>query len=510
MEMKDRTSYLKYGTGLLIFIHLLIAIPLSYYLNIWTDEASTLYATQNGFWVAFQTAVIEQKQAPFYFWLLSFWRLVNESIFFARLFSILSSVAAIWLFAKLAGRLMRPKAALLATAFFALHPFLFWASVEIRVYSLVILLSLGLIYTFLDAFWDNAENRIAPIVRFAILSVIALYTNYYLGPMLVGFLIPLIIYRRWRAVANYLATMVVVGLAFLPMILFVRSEMNARSSVFVEDRSIISGLRILWNHVLTYLLPTEIFSTYVTSAAAVARLWLVRLLLVVLTGFTLARWRRVSGHTIVLGTTVATILAFLLVAYFTVGSWLVAIRHASLLFPPLLLFFASLLNDLFREDEKNRKIFHFAAPAFAAIVIACFAYTLVNLYPQLAKRGDWARVGQFIEQNEKPDQPIVIFHTYDALSLPYHYSGVNRILPDERYFEFDFGTPTPEFVARRTAFTLSKIPIDAPEIWLLMNDECNTPGICESFDEYIAANYTVVTEQSFYGQKAYLLKKRAS
>lgn len=508
--MTDRTSYQSSGVRLLIFIHLLIAIPLAYYLNIWNDEASTLYATQNGFWVAFQTAAIEQKQAPLYFWVLSLWRQMSESIFFARLFSIMCSVAAIWLFAKLADRLLRPKAAFLATAFFALHPFLVWASVEIRVYSLVILLSLGLIYAFLDAFWDNAGNRFAPIVRFAILSVIALYTNYYLGPMLVGFLLPLIGFRRWRLAARYLGTMVIVGLAFLPMILFVKSEMHARSSVFIEDRSVIAGLKILWNHVLTYILPTEIFPAVVTSAAAVARLWLVRILLVVIAGFTLARRRLVSAHTIVFGTMVATILGFLLVAYFIVGSWLVLIRHASLLFPPLILFFSLLLNDLFSQDVKARKVFRFAAPAFAAIVLACFAYTLVNLYPHLAKPGDWARVGQFIEKNESPNQPIVIFHTYDALALPYHYSGVNRILPDERFFEFDFGTPTPEFVKTRTAFTLSKIPPDAPEIWLLVNEECERPGICESFEEFITANYNVVIEQNFYGQKAYLLRKKAS
>ncbi len=509
MEMTDRTSYLKY-IGLLILTHLLIAIPFAYYLNIWTDEASTLYATQNGFGVAFQTAVIEQKQAPLYFWILSLWRQISESIFFARIFSIICSALAIWLFAKLADRLLVKKAALLASAFFALHPFLFWASAEIRVYSLVILLSLGLIYTFLDAFWDNAENRIAPIVRFGALAITALYTNYYLGPMLVGFLIPLIVYRRWRAVTNYLVTMAVVGLAFLPMILFVRSEMNARSSVFIEERSVISGLRILWNHVLTYLLPTEIFSTGVTSTVAVARLWFVRILLAVVAYFTFTRRRLLSEETIVLATTVATLIGFLLVAYFVVGSWLVAIRHASIMFAPLILFFASLLNDLFDEDEKNRKVFRFAAPAFAVIVLVCFCYTLVNLYPNLTKRGDWARVGQFIEQNEKPDQPIVISHTYDAIALPYHYRGVNRILPDERYFEFDFGSPTPEFIAKRTAFTLSKIPVDSPEIWLLVNDECDTPGICDSFEEYIAANYTVVIEKNFSGQKAFLLRKRGS
>ncbi|MEQ1923584.1 MAG: hypothetical protein ABL952_13845, partial [Pyrinomonadaceae bacterium] len=329
-------------------------------------------------------------------------------------------------------------------------------------------------------------------------------------PMLVGFLIPLVICRRWRDAARYLATMAIVGLAFLPMILFLRSELHARSTVFIEDSSVISGLKILWNHVLTFLLPTEIFTTYVTSPAAVARLWLMRALVVVVAGFTLARRRQVSGHTFVFGAMVVTILAFLLTAYFTVGSWLVQVRHASLLFAPLILFFVSLLNDLFSEDEKARKVFRFATPAFAAVVLACFAHTLFNLYPNLTKRGDWARVGQFIEKNEAPDQPIVISHTYDAIALPYHYSGVNRILPDERYFEFDFGSPTPEFVSKRTAFTLSKIPADSPEIWLLVNDECDTPGICDSFEAFIAANYTVVIEQNFSGQKAFLLKKRGS
>ncbi len=509
MQTQDGNRYRSWDVPLLIFVHLLVAVPFAYLLNIWTDEASSLYATQNGFRVAFQTAVIEQKQAPLYFWVLSLWRQLGDSIFVARAFSMLCAAASIWLFSKLAHRLMRPRAALLATAFFALHPFLFWASVEIRVYSLVVLLSLGLIYTFLDAFWDNDEGRFAPLLRFVVLAVVALYTNYYLGPMLVGFLIPLVVFKRWHSAAKYMVTMAVVGLLFLPMVLIVRTEMHARSSVFVEESSLISGLRLLWNHVLTYLLPTEIFATGETSAMSIVRLWLMRVLLVVIAGFAIARRRLISAHTVILGTTVATILAFLLAAYFIVGSWLVAIRHASLLFAPLILLFGSLLNDLFGRDENGRKWFKFLVPAAAAVVLACFVYTLIYLYPNMTKRGDWARVGQFIEKNENPNQPIVVFHTYDALSLPYHYRGMNRILPDERYFEFDFGSPTPDFVARRTAYTLSKIPTDAPQIWLLMNDECKTAGICESFEQFVAANYDVELEQNFFGQRVLLLNKKA-
>ncbi|MGE3468319.1 MAG: glycosyltransferase family 39 protein, partial [Pyrinomonadaceae bacterium] len=204
------------GVGILIAAHLAIALPMAYLLTIWTDEASTLYATQNGFWHAVQTAAIEQKQAPLYFWVISIWRMANDSIFFARLFSVLCSVVGIWLFARLAARLLGEKAALLAAAFFALHPYLFWASTEIRVYSLVILLSVALIAAFLDAFWDEDKPGTWPTLKFALLAIAALYTNYYLGGMLAALMLPLVLFRRWRSAAIYVGTMAAVGLAFLP------------------------------------------------------------------------------------------------------------------------------------------------------------------------------------------------------------------------------------------------------------------------------------------------------
>ena len=80
---------------ILIFVHLAIALPLAFRLNIWTDEASTLYTTQKGFFQAFQNLFTDEKQAPLYFLFLSLWRKLNDSIFFARLFSIICSALAI-------------------------------------------------------------------------------------------------------------------------------------------------------------------------------------------------------------------------------------------------------------------------------------------------------------------------------------------------------------------------------------------------------------------------------
>src|SRR5690349_20813504 len=64
----------------LSLLHLLITLPLAYVLNIWADEASTLYTTEHGFFYAFRSALADEKQAPLYFWFLSLWREIDASI----------------------------------------------------------------------------------------------------------------------------------------------------------------------------------------------------------------------------------------------------------------------------------------------------------------------------------------------------------------------------------------------------------------------------------------------
>src|SRR5437868_1147370 len=76
---------------LLIAAHVVIAVPLARLLPIWSDEGSTLYTTEHGIAWAIQNAATFERQAPLYFWLLSLWREMNGSIFFARVPSIAAS-----------------------------------------------------------------------------------------------------------------------------------------------------------------------------------------------------------------------------------------------------------------------------------------------------------------------------------------------------------------------------------------------------------------------------------
>lgn len=494
---------------LLIGCHLLIVLPLAWHLNIWSDEASSLYSTESiGF--AFQNAASVERQAPLYFWVLSLWRMLNGSVFFARLLSIIFSGVAIWLFAGIAQRLLRStRASMLATAFFALHPILIWASTEIRVYALVILLSIALLRVFLTAFFDEsrATTQKSAGLFFLLLCVASLYTNYYLGFLLVGLFAALVVTGRWRPAAHYLATMAATAAAVSPLAFSFGSQFAVNTTDIGDTPSVIAGSRHIWNHVLTFILPADVRPGYEATAVGLVRLWIVRIGIGATAVLAALRWRRLSHYTIGLGALSTTILGGLLVAYFFVGGSLVELRHASVLFAPLTLFLASLISDAYATDN-DPGVWKYAATLAGVMVLWFFWYAVSGMYPGWTKNGDWARVGAYIQQNEKPDQPIVVFHTYDALAMHYEYHGVNRVVPDERFFDFDFGVATPERVKERTDFTIAKIPSDANEIWLIANDECKQPGVCAEFEQFLNDNYQVVEQRAFYRNNVTLLRRR--
>lgn len=492
----------------LIAVHLAIALPLAFSLNIWVDEASSLYTTQQGFFVAFQNAALNEKQAPLYFWLLSLWRMLNDSIFFARLFSVVCSIAAISVFVRFVSRVFEPRAALLASAFFSLHPFLFWASLEIRGHSLVILLSTALIKLFFDGFTDANRSRHSRIA-FVCTAIIALYTHYYLGFLLAGFFVALIITKNWMSLRAFALSMVITATAFLPFVAAnARVQFLARASGYLESVSIFDAIQILWHHAITFLLPAELLRGEEISSFTVFRIWVVRIAVITLVILIVKYRSNMQRRTLTLTTITLIAFGYFFVVGFFASPHYIALRHATPLFVPFILFITSLCSDLFSEiSERTTKIVTFVC---GLLVLASFSYSITTMYPNATKRGDWARIGEFIEQNESPGQPIIVFTTFDALALPYHYRGVNKILPDENFFAFDqeaaFGTEAS--LQTQTDFVISEIPPDAERIWFAVNEKCLTTQACVPLENFVQANYTIEIEKEFYLEKLYLLKKR--
>jgi uncharacterized membrane protein len=505
---------------ILIFLHLLIALPLAFYLNIWMDEASTLYTTENGIAGALRNALTDEKQAPLYFWMLSLWREINSSVFFARLFSVLCSALAIRLFFETARALFPEKTAFFIAAVFALHPYLIWASLEIRVYSLVILISILLLNYFNKAYFEEKamesggefRHKKARII-YILLSIFALYTNYYLGFFLAGGLSALLVTRKWSAAKRYFLDMIFAGFAFLPLLWAINRQFSANTSGFQTEKSLVEALQILWGTFLTFVLPTEMFPSEELSAISLFRLWFVRSAIVSLFILFALKRPRLNNKTFALGAISATVFACLLASYFLLGPVYIAQRHAAVVFVPLLLFAALILTESFasgRTGSKPPKLYKGYIFSVAALLTVFFSYSIYTLYPDTTKRGDWKRIGAFIEQNEKPNQPIIVFTAFDALALPYHYQGINRIFPDERFFEWELEDShgSAGSLKKQIDFVISEIPTAAAEIWLVTNEKCEIKESCAPLENFINANYTIIETKDFYKEKLFLLRKK--
>lgn len=516
-----------------VILHLGVTLPLAYLLNIWMDEASTLYTTGNGFSQTWQNVFDNEKQAPLYFLLLSLWRGASDSIFWARLFSVLCGALAIKFFFDTARRFFGENQARFVSVLFALHPFLIWTSLEIRGYALTILLSVLLLKFFAEGYLSDqseAETRRAKQRFFFVpaAAIAALYTNYYLGFLLVGFFAVLLVLRKFREAREYFLQMLFVLLAIAPLIWIIKQQFAVNTSGFQPDRSIVEGVRILWNLFLKLLFPTEFYVAGEQTVVSFLRVWFVRfgvvavLILLVREIYRIVKLvrpeRRGDGklgfgllildanvlNVLISGTTAATVAAFLLAAYYLLGAEYVALRHAAVWFVPLGLFVFALLAMVL-----PRRSWIFFALVFAFL----YPYSVYKNYPQLAKRGDWIRVARFIEANERPNQPIVVFQNYDALSLPHYYAGVNRILPDERFFAWSFedSLASENAMRRQIEFVVSEIPTDAAEIWLATEEICQheeSRAACRPLENFIRAHYTVEIEKDFYLERVRLLRKK--
>lgn len=491
--------------------HAAVTLPFAYFLNIWMDEASTLYTTRQGFFETFQNALADERQAPLYFLILSLWRALDDSVFFARLFSIVCSLLAIKFFYDAARKFFTENEAKFIALLFALHPYLIWTSLEIRGYALVILLSVLLLKFFEKGYFrrteTESENTEAKKCRifYVLLSIFALYTNYYLGFLIAGNFCALVVLRRWRAAKIYFLQMLPVGLAILPLLWIIKTQFAVNTGGFVVEKSFYTGAKTLWNNALNLVFPTELYPPDEPTTVSVVRIWLMRAgILAVIFALVKNKFRALDEKVLMFGAISATISVFFLAVYFAVGVQYVVLRHVAPLFAPLGLFVFALLSEIL--PRRSWLI-------FVAVFAFLFPYSVYKSYPQAAKRGDWIRVARFVEANEKPDQPIIVFQTYDALSLPFYYRGANRILPDEKFFAWHFqdSLKSENALRAQTDFVVSKIPPDAPEIWLATEEICQNPetaAACRPLENFVEAHYTVELERDFYYERLRLLRKK--
>ena len=244
----------RYATPIFVGAHILIALPLAVILNVWIDEGYSIHTTGQGLAYAFHQAVYLELQPPLYFIALTIWRMVSDSYIHLRLFSLLCTSCSVAVGARLSRRYIPGVSPAWITFALAINPFLIWAAVEIRVYALIVLLTALLLLFFYDGFLAP-QRRVRFQWLYCATALAALYTQYYIGFLLVANACVLAAIREWRRLFRYIACMLAVGVLFSPMMLVISRQVDEHTATVHGATSVKDGVRLVYTRVQEYAAP---------------------------------------------------------------------------------------------------------------------------------------------------------------------------------------------------------------------------------------------------------------
>ncbi len=485
-------------------IHLALTVPLASGLNLWLDEAYTLDTTAHGPARALSQAIRFEIQAPLYFVILSVWRLLSDSILWARLFSVACAAGLVSLAPTLARRWLPENLRGLLPWMIALHPSVIWSAVETRNYALTMLLAGALLIRWPDRRQTQPRGHIDP--KLIGVAAAGLYTNYFFG----FFLAALYSVDWCLSKSDYRHRLVReaawIALCFVPLALCLPDQMRIRDAAihlesapedslyrppttFVAEVkfAVMKAVGSLSHH----LFPSPSSSAWIPARLLALMSWVLCLL-----------WPGRSGKALRGEPVSMWNLGW--VAWFLVAALLIGdsgLRHATLFVPVVVLSVATLLAQL----KGSRRIWGVAG--LFAIYVSC----LTVRYEPFAKNGDFIRVARWIEQQESSGQPIFVYDLMDAEAFRYHYKGQNRVesLPNKATFQVyhvdNSRLPSKDALERR----LAEIPGNG-SLWLVIDTGPirGIPELTSSFlrlDEMVANRFHVRLRRTFYGSDVYLL-----
>ncbi len=409
-------------------LYYVIVFVLAGYLNIWEDELYSLNTSSGTFSYAFHQAFTFEQQPPFYFLLLTAWRSVSASIIWARMFNMLLTILSQIIVFRFIKSITNKKLASWSAVILLLNPIILFTILEIRLYALVVLLSILITTQFLNTYQSNVIIPGKRII-FILLAVAGVFTQYYIGFLLLANAIVLLVGKRTKSFRTYIVDMIIpVALIILiiPTILlnakmqvgikpvYPRTAMN----LLVETRDLIS-LMTFGN-----FLPSDFISSPILR-------WSFRGLILLILFISLKyklmekMWHDLMPFLII---SIIGMAAFILVD-FKFGKYFVEYKYLLAVFFPLFCLLAIIFNCL-------KTNFFIPWIIFLSVMYICIDF---NKYHDLYKVDDYRKLGKYLEKNEKADEPIFVYRNITAELIDMYYNGINDVYPVPAPFSYNRG-----------------------------------------------------------------------
>lgn len=312
---------------------------------LWFDEIFSIHAAEHSWSSLFGFVAQDLIHPPLFYVLLKAWAGIGgEGVFWLRLFSVVCSSASIYPFISLCRELkLKTSAFLLALLFFAVNGSLIKYAQEVRMYSLLLFLSLVSLWLFSRFFFRGKNIWILTTV-----NVLLIHTHYFGWLIVIGEVVVIAILQRIKL--RHVLIMFGIDLAaFVPWMITIIKAANAGSDVSQNIGWIARpGLRSMFDLVFDMVEPFY----YQVSSTEPSTIIQITLPLVVMIAAAkliyLIEWRKNDGHERfwLLGiiTLVPMILAFAISWISPYSIW--GSRHLIVIFAPILMLAAVFLTEI--------------------------------------------------------------------------------------------------------------------------------------------------------------------
>ncbi|MDH4135744.1 MAG: glycosyltransferase family 39 protein [Anaerolineae bacterium] len=417
--------------------------------SLWFDESlSALFASEP---FALSTrAMLEEglHHSPLYYILLRPFAAFGFSEFSLRFFSVALGVLAIPLLAQLGRLTVGPKAGLLAAFLLAINPFHVWYSQEARMYTLLVVASIGAML-FLARNLQSA--RLWNWLGLTLFVSIGINVHHF------AFFIPLIQFvflvvslrRNYRLLRSWAGSQLLAGLSLIPWIItvldwghFYFSSASNRPATWLDP------LKTLWNFSLGY---TETVTPGIVVFMS---------LFVILLAFAAVSIPRNDARQLLL---LWMLLPPIVVLLLSLRLPMYLDRYLIVAFPPFLLLVSAGIHR-FRQP-----VLRFA---IGTVVTGAMLMGLYRVYydTSVYSRTDWRGVGQYLESNGKPGDVITPWYYQYLVPLIFYYHGQLEIRP--------------VIVQDKVNLPNSASPL-SQRAWVIIaypNDSSHLVGHCQPFD----------------------------
>jgi len=478
--------------------HATVAIFLAAELNVWIDECYTLDTVSGSIGYAWSQSITFESQPPGYFLLLNLWLRLIDTVFFARILSVVCTTLTILACHSISRLYFRAEVPPYLLPFLvAAHPLTLFAAVEMRRYALALLVTGLLVLVFKRAFPASREAVLGWKCTYLVLATTSLYVEYLCVLLLVANGVVLGMQRRWRDLTTYAALVFVAAILFIPLFHAAIYHVGVYEAIEASSASQAFKTMKFVSYSLDNLVMTLWMHPWNRPAKVVLLAGAAYLLLRTLTRRSADPKRSLIMEPLVL---TMSLVAGLVLVSFAAAPALLQPKHLIVTLIPWAMVAAGF----------------WALCSRVAYVTALSGVVLVNLvanvaeFRHVAKRGDSIRVVQYIQENERTNEPILAFYPEVALGVRHHYSGENRIIAVPKKVNFSSYDLSQYVLPEDDAYwsSLRSDLSDSENVWVVTDPfsdvEIGGCGYgelnfnCELFEDWLNAEFALVRDSRFF------------